>query len=107
MTIKELIQGLIRQEKIEEEEGGIRYVDNFLFAVTNQKRPVHMTKILFELGRNVVASSFSIIGEDTGEVLTNLVVLVGLFTYFYIRKKLNEEKKVGKNYFNTNFFQSY
>ncbi|VDK84970.1 unnamed protein product [Litomosoides sigmodontis] len=74
ITIKELMQELMRQGKVEEEKERIRYDDNFLFAETNQKYPMHMAKILFELGRNVVTSGFSIIGENNG-ILTDLITM--------------------------------
>ncbi|CAG9538732.1 unnamed protein product [Cercopithifilaria johnstoni] len=75
MTIQELIRRLIRPEEIKEQETRIRYADNLLLAVANQGRPMHMTKILFELGKNVVANSFSITGDDIGKVLSSFTLL--------------------------------
>lgn len=84
MTIQELIRRLIRSGKIKEQERRICYADNLLVAMANQRRPIHMTKILFELGRNVVANSFSTIREYTGQSLTSRIILVGLFVYLFI-----------------------
>lgn len=79
MTIKELIRMLTRPEEIKEQQRKMRYTDNLLLAVGCQKRPIHMTKILFEFGKNVVANSFSIIGENAGKALSSFALLVSLF----------------------------
>uniref|UniRef100_A0A1I8EA24 C2H2-type domain-containing protein n=1 Tax=Wuchereria bancrofti TaxID=6293 RepID=A0A1I8EA24_WUCBA len=70
MTIQELIRRLVTSGKIKEQERRIRYAENLLVVVVNQRRAMHMTKILFELGRNVVANSLGAI-EDTEKVLVS------------------------------------
>uniref|UniRef100_A0A0R3RHJ2 C2H2-type domain-containing protein n=1 Tax=Elaeophora elaphi TaxID=1147741 RepID=A0A0R3RHJ2_9BILA len=74
MTIQQLIRKLTRPGRIIEQKV-IRYADNLLLTVAKQERPMNMMNILFELGRNIVADSFSIIGKDTGKVLANLTLL--------------------------------
>ncbi|KAL4002374.1 hypothetical protein ACH3XW_3195 [Acanthocheilonema viteae] len=73
MTIQQLIKMLIKSEKIRAQERRIRCADNLLLTITNQKRPMHMTKILFELGKDIVANSFSITEKDTEKVLATLL----------------------------------
>ncbi|EFO19092.1 hypothetical protein LOAG_09405 [Loa loa] len=82
MTIQELTRRLVKSGKISEQERRIRYAENLLLAVANQRRTMHMTKILFELGKNVVANISNTSGEDTGKVLANCIFPVGFFALF-------------------------
>ncbi|VIO90932.1 Uncharacterized protein BM_BM10886 [Brugia malayi] len=73
MTIQELIPRLVTSGKIKEQERRIFYAKNLLMVVANQRRAMHMTKILFELGRNIVANS-SWTFEDTAKVLVSRIL---------------------------------
>uniref|UniRef100_A0A8R1TMM7 Uncharacterized protein n=1 Tax=Onchocerca volvulus TaxID=6282 RepID=A0A8R1TMM7_ONCVO len=88
MTIEELLRRLIKSGNIKEQKRRIRYAENFLLKAAMQRRAMHMTNILFELGKNVVASSLNKIEENTEEVLYNHTSLVSLFVYLKMRGNL-------------------
>lgn len=78
VTIQELKRRLVKSGKIKKQGKKMLYVENLMLTVADQKCAVHMSEILFELGRNIVANISS------SRKIGNIAILpVGSFTYLY------------------------
>uniref|UniRef100_A0A915PY60 C2H2-type domain-containing protein n=1 Tax=Setaria digitata TaxID=48799 RepID=A0A915PY60_9BILA len=64
ITFEELLRRLAKSGIVKKKERRMLYADNLLLGTVSQKA-VHMSNLLFELGRNIVSNSLTTVGKMT------------------------------------------